>query len=114
MTTITDDRLGELANRHDERGSAEIRDALIELRQLRSALAADRDRVRSVVVRAIDQLSDLGIVARDRIATRVADQLATATGLSIEDRDVLLRMRKSIQYSGEFTALLDRLLGAKP
>ena len=31
-----------------------------------------------------------------------------------KDRDVLLRMRKSIQHTGEFTALLDRMLGWAP
>jgi len=48
--------------------------------------------------------------AADAIADRVASQLAVPA-LSAEDRDVALRMRKSIQHTGEFTAFLDRLLG---
>lgn len=44
----------------------------------------------------------------------MADRLS-APVLSAEERDVLVRMRKGLQYDGAFTALLDRLIdGAKP
>lgn len=50
------------------------------------------------------------------VATALLDADGTAAHaavrLSAPDRDILLRMRKSIQYSGEFTALIDRLIAA--
>lgn len=48
-----------------------------EIRHHQSARAADEERVRSVVIRAIDELSEgLGVVVRNRIADRAANQLA--------------------------------------
>lgn len=48
-----------------------------------------------------------GCVA-DAVALRLSRQVPS---LSPTDRDIVLRMRKSIQHTGEFTAFLDRLLG---
>lgn len=89
-----------------------------------AAVAANKERVREVVRIAIADevggpIGEYGTAridceSVDRIATRAAEQLATtAAGLSAPDRDVLLRMRKSIQHTGEFTALLDRLLATR-
>jgi hypothetical protein len=95
-----------------------------EVRASRAARAADEERVRSVVREAAweqfcmhDNESIVNadwIEIRDAIATRAAKQLATAPlRLSESDRDVMLRMRKSIQYDGEFTNMLDRLLATR-
>lgn len=53
--------------------------AIAEIRRHRSALAADRERVIDIVEEAIDRSRDLPIGRAERaIATRVAEQLATA------------------------------------
>lgn len=100
---------------------------------LQAAVLANEERTREVVREAAKQeinvcYYDDGLQARaiwvhgttrlgcvcavaNAIAERAAKQLAVAIPLSAEDRDILLRMRKSIQHSGEFTDLIDRLLG---
>jgi hypothetical protein len=95
----------------------------------RAAQSASAERVRSVVIQAIDGATDaIGVVVRYRIADRVASQLAVPV-LSAEERALLYQMRdaqlsalSSIGHLGDDVcralnakfALLERLLGAKP
>lgn len=108
--------------------------AALEIQRHRSAPAADRERVIDIVEEAIDQSRDLPIGRAERaIATRVAEQLATArAGLSGRDRQLLKIIGTDILEFGigyadegkeptdeelaelrdECCALIDRLLGA--
>jgi hypothetical protein len=101
----------------------------IEVKRHRSAIAADRERVRAVVRKSVHdalcihdndsiQLADWTEMG-DGVATRAADQLAMpAVKLTEEERGSLLRIRKIIdcfntsKHRTEDLALLDRLLGA--
>lgn len=112
------DAVGDFGN------ESRVSDLVDEIRRHRSALAADRERVRSVVREAMTQayangrgLNSYAAADLDAIATRAAEQLATAlVGLSEEDR-VRLRniadlLRKQPVCWDMEAALLDRLLGA--
>lgn len=90
----------------------------IEVKRHRAAKAADKERVRSVVdaaaIRVLSALENYEThdEAAHAIAERAAEQLSGAAPvLSEKDRDIAIRMRKSIQHTGEFTALLDRSIG---
>lgn len=101
-----------------------------ELEQSRSARAASAERVRDVVAEAaIAVLERAGIKEphsssdADAIATRAAEQLATAAvGLSAEERGAILRMRGRISEmppmgNGDevaLSAVLERLLASPP
>lgn len=107
-----------------------------EVKRHRSALAADGERVRSVVLAALDELTEGWSYidrahagpAKDAIATRAAEQLATAVPLlTVDDKALLFQVRDaqastllSIGHLSEDVAanltakiaLLNRLLGA--
>lgn len=121
---LSDERLAVLIRRNDDQINPEVREILIELKQMRSALAADRERVRSVladVLRAAHQLPQTRYADTDafidEVATRAAEQLATAgVGLSKEERNHLLSIKSQLSYSANLwraeLATIDRLLGA--
>lgn len=96
---------------------SEILPLVVEIKRHRAAVAADRERVRTVVVKAVvDVLQehepceapDVYDAATMRIgewiASRAADQLATAAGLSAED----LRVLKDLADSWTRTTLAER------
>jgi hypothetical protein len=107
-------------------GDEDVISLIEEIRRHRSALAADEERVRSVVRAEMNELiANDGPVTTpeevDYIATRAAKQLATAAvRLSEDERNHLLSIRSQLRCSQHMwrseIATLDRLLvtGDKP
>lgn len=142
MNDLSDERLDELAKWSNGYGMPETSQALRELQRRRAEQAAGREHVERVVREMARErpsgsackfcertdcdtdcyFADMhnGTARRTAAewraegARRVADRLSVPV-LSAGDVDVLLHMRKSIQYDGDFSRLLDRLIaGAKP
>jgi hypothetical protein len=111
-------------------GTAGMLESLLrEVEHYRALLAADENRVRNVVREACEEAWSLDREEvtqgqTERIAARAAKQLATAAGLSEDERNHLLSVRALLRernavhadlWSAEI-ATIDRLLvtGAKP
>lgn len=135
MSDLTDERIEKL--RLEAHAGSIIEMMATELQRHRSALAADRERVRSVladVLRAAHQLPQTRYADTDafidEVAARAAEQLAKA-GVDIgdEERDALLwakqqaeqyvesswyekRSATGVTHAKRAAAFLDRLLGA--
>lgn len=133
MSDLTDEKLVALLSSSDGAGIADTHRMVVEIGRYRSARAASVERVREVVAEAaIAVLERIGIKEphsssdADAIATRAAEQLATAVlGLSHADRLALSYLSGWCNANvsevivdpdrfGSGVAALDRLLAYPP
>jgi len=121
---LSDDELSaRLKRAMGERHLEPFVEPLRELQRHRAAQAASSaEHVRGIVVRAINDLSTMGVVARNRIADCVAAQLtATGPALTADERELLKHLSKDINRTAYFGGigsraprylnLLDKLIG---